>query len=549
MWRNVTPSSIVFALTIAYGGHLLAAPPPFCETTEPGKLRCAIGNAADCDKINDYPYARDLFCAAAFSAAQEMVAEVAKTLGVNAPKNGFFYFYQTLPTVPPPDSPQTTVSCTKTPAPFPGSKDVIGAGVPLCDLVAYVTSPGPDAKKTRKDDPIPAALRDYPDYYSKLFAPKTKHELNHFRTGQAFDKLVSGLGAAGYDGFIKEAHGFSTTTLYDPDHFSKDGRYTGLSGGGGGGWGGEIAILGTDGPVVQFAFGGGGGGGMNSYQPDVPPGPGKKPKPIAISGLGAGGGGGAQFANGYFFGGTSYNGLGLGAGAGDTSLVPKSPVQYTYSDYPDSGRPQPTPLPHEFNAGIVGDYEAQLQNLAAQLKSAYGSDGTVVIRGGGGMGAGTQYLSSTGAGSQALSTQGGFQFNYEFAKNLSSNSALGVLNDVQQNIYEAIGESWQIAADVAFKACGSDYSKFDCMCPIEHAIVICKAKEAVGGDAAKIPGWLQQRHCPGDDNSNVLSPYSPYQRHLLSVVSAINDSEFICGVSLTDALTDFFDVQNTPVGP
>jgi hypothetical protein len=61
--------------------------------------------------------------------------------------------------------------------------------------------PRPRCQEGNKDEPIPAALRDYPDYYSKLFAPKTKHELNHFRTGQAFDKLVRGLGAEGYDGF------------------------------------------------------------------------------------------------------------------------------------------------------------------------------------------------------------------------------------------------------------------------------------------------------------------------------------------------------------
>ena len=200
MWRNVTPGLIVVGLTLAYSGALLAA--PACVETEPGKLRCAIEKAADCDRINDYPYARDLFCAAAFSAAQAMVAEVAQTLGVKAPKDGFFHFFQTLPDPSPSgDDPlQTTIACAKTPF-AGGSKDVLGAGDPLCNLVAYVTSPGPDAKKEKKDEPIPHSLRDFPDYFSNLYAPEKKHALAKFRTGSAFDKLVIGLGAGGYDGF------------------------------------------------------------------------------------------------------------------------------------------------------------------------------------------------------------------------------------------------------------------------------------------------------------------------------------------------------------
>src|SRR4030095_16801725 len=114
------------------------------------------------------------------------------------------------------------------------------------------------------------------------------------------------------------------------------------------------------------------------------------------------------------------------------------------------------------------------------------------------------------------------------------------LNAEQQNIYEAIGESYQSAADEAFKECGSNYANFACMCPIEHAIVICKAAQIVG-DPAKVPGWLQQRHCPGDDPGNGPSAFSRYQRHLLSAASAINDA------SCTGALTGFFNAQNTPV--
>ena len=65
-----------------------------------------------------------------------------------------------------------------------------GAGTPLCDLVAYVTSPGPDATKAKKGDPIPATLRGFPDYYGKLYSPDKKFELTKFRTGSAFDDVA-----------------------------------------------------------------------------------------------------------------------------------------------------------------------------------------------------------------------------------------------------------------------------------------------------------------------------------------------------------------------
>ena len=282
--------------------------------------------------------------------------------------------------------------------------------------------------------------------------------------------------------------------------------------------------------MVQFAFGGGGGGGMTSFLlASLTVAPAKAPGPTAQSGLGAGGGGGAQFANGYWFDGTSYNGLGLGAGVGNTDLDPDAPVQYSYNDYPDSPR-QPPPPVHEFNAGIVADYEAQLENLAGLLKSKYRDGKTIVIRGGGGMGGGTDYLSSGGLPHfpRALSTQGGFQFNYEFARthpasNSAGAQALDNLNAEQQNIYEAIGDAYQIASDLAYQACGRNYANFACMCPIEHTLVICIAAQKVG-DPTKVPGWLQQRHCPGDDPGNGPDSFSAYQRHLLAAAGTINDA-------------------------
>ena len=140
-----------------------------------------------------------------------------------------------------------------------------------------------------------------------------------------------------------------------------------------------------------------------------------------------------------------------------------------------------------------------------------------------------------------------FQFSYEFAKkhpaaNDSGTQALDNLNAEQQSIYEVIGESYQTASKLAFELCGSDYSKFACMCPIEHAIVICMATEAVGGDPAKVPGWLGQRHCPGDDPIAApgLAVFSSYQRYLLGAASALPKA-------CTAELSRFFKAQNSLV--
>jgi hypothetical protein len=356
---------MVLSFLVALHGTALAAS-RVCQPIDEGKLQCTITTISDCEEVLDYPYARNLFCPAAFSAAQTMVSRLGKTLNVKAPTRGFFYYYQTLadPQAPPDDQAQTTIACLDTPAPYPsGSSFVVGAGTPLCHLVAYVTSPGIVGKgssgKTR--NPVPAQLRTYPDYFSNLYSrgplPFTK-----FRTGGAFDSVIKGLGAKGHDRFMGDYPRFSPTNLYDPAKWQQDTRYNGISGGGGGGWGGEIAILGTDAtPVILLAFGGGGGGGMTSFR--------ELPTTIPSSALGAGGGGGMQFANGYQFGNRHYNGLGLGAGVGSD----ETEVQYSYNAYQGSGNP---PLPvHQYNPAVITEYHTQLKNLEQQLNTNFKDGG------------------------------------------------------------------------------------------------------------------------------------------------------------------------------
>jgi hypothetical protein len=90
-----------------------------------------------------------------------------------------------------------------------------------------------------------------------------------------------------------------------------------------------------------------------------------------------------QFGNGYRHKGKHYNGVGTGMGSGETD------VQHSYNDYDTSGRPA-KPV-REYNAPVIANYPAQLENLANQLTESLRANKTVVLRGGG-MGAGAEPL-------------------------------------------------------------------------------------------------------------------------------------------------------------
>jgi hypothetical protein len=527
---------VVLSLAVSANGTALAAD-PVCVPMGDGTLRCAIAKVSDCNAVRDYPYARNLFCPAAFSAAREMVSLLAQTLGVRAPTSGFFYYYQTLedPQHAADDRAQTTVACLDTPAPYPAGRSVVvGAGTPLCHLAAYVTSPGPVPRGSvsRPRNPVPTPLRAYPSYFGKLYAPAASFPLTEFRSGSVFDPIVESLGAAGHDGFVEDYPQFSPAKTYDPASWRLSSGYQGISGGGGGGWGGEIAVLGAHAsPSTLLAFGGGGGGGMTSI---------RRP---ASSVLGAGGGGGMQFANGYVFQNKHYTGLGLGAGVGST----EAEVQYSYNDHVGSRRP---PLPvHQYDPAVIAEYQRQLTNLKRQLKSRFSRGKTIALMGGGGMGAGTEYLRAGGDEfvPHALSTQAGYQFGYEFRATALGEepgvpSAFGTLAAEQQDLYKALGDDYRIANRLAYESCGRDYSNFTCMCPRAHAIVICLVGQQIG-DPGKIPGWLQQQHCSGDEapTAQVANGLTSYQGLLLD---AARDATPAC----TGVLMDYFTRLNSPAG-
>ncbi|MDX2165412.1 MAG: hypothetical protein SF182_00035 [Deltaproteobacteria bacterium] len=447
------------------------------------QLRCTIKRPSDCDALRDYPYARTLQCPAAFAAAQHLIDSLAAGLDVEAPRRGTFYYYQTLADqpAPPDEQAQTVEHCLRTTAPW-GSTHVVGAGKPLCRLIAYVMSPGP-LPRNGGGDPIPSQLRRYPEYFSGLYEADGLDELTDFRTGSAYDRSVRGLGAAAHEQFLRDYPAFATDAPYDPANWQRDPQYAGISGGGGGGWGGEVGIAPASGDdTVLLAFGGGGGGGMTSMRDGA----------HWSSRIGGGGGGGVQLADGYRCGERLCAGLGLGAGVGSE----ERDVQYSYFDYPDSQRP-PQPV-HDYNPAVIGDYQTQIGALIDQLRARVAAGETVVLRGGGGMGAGAEYLRANGEAYEphALSTQAGFQFRYLFGT-VEDDADADEPELQQADVYERLGPIYRAATKHAFEACGRDYANYNCMCAATHEIVVRKMAEALG-DLARVPPWLRQRHCPDD---------------------------------------------------
>jgi hypothetical protein len=410
----------------------------------------------------------------------------------------------------------------------------------LCHLIAYVASLGPNGRGgDRSRNPVPEQLRVFPQYFTRLYPPGAETLLDDFRVGTPFDQTVRNLGSAGRDGFLADYPAFSPDALYDPADWQRDAQYHGISGGGGGGWGAEIGLArgGAD-PAVMLAFGGGGGGGMSSTRTFG----------VTSSSLGAGGGGGMQFADGYRFDDRSYNGLGLGAGVGSN----ESDVQYSYYDYEGSERrPQPV---HEYNAPLIADYQAQLFNLIAQLDAGLAAGETVVLRGGGGMGAGAEYLMENGEEytPHALSTQAGFQFRYEFQAQETAPGHGRERDAQQEDAYAKLGDFYRIANMQAFEECGRDYANFACICPTAHAIVICLMGRELG-DPAKIPSWMQQQHCPNDPSlpNQQVDSLTSYQHVLLASAGAAGeagggDTTLTPQPPCTDVLLGYFDALNGP---
>ena len=540
LWTTVVLCGVFLVMSQA------AAARSVCQPIGSGQLRCTIRSVEDCLLVENYPYARNLYCPASFNAVNQVFETLIQALEIKKPIQQQFFFYQTQPprNASSPgalDPAQTTLPCLETPAPWAGGP-ILGAGKPLCDLMAYVSSIGSNAISIPSNgNPLPPVLRGYPDYFSHLLSDSDNFPFTGFKTGGVYDPLIRSLGSDGAELFKGEVNPFSTASVYRPSPSAEDPRYWGISGGGGAGWGGEIVLTSRGTSRTLLAFGGGGGGGLTSrVNPD--------PSSTASS-LGAGGGGGMQFANGYRNGGKSYNQLGLGAGT--SSNEPE--VQYSYYQ-PITGR-----VTNDYDPELIADYQTQLAQLFAQLDEGLRQGGEIVFKGGGGMGAGAEYLRSDGEEyvPHAVSTQAGFQFRFRVGKAkgfpiLPIRSVAppeSVVSSQQKKLYLAMGNIYQFANQQALQECGNSYENYACICPASQAIVICLAHRVLGGNLASIPGWIQQAHCPVANGSS---------DELDSLVNAVPDRIHArlkpkrITIDATDckkAVADYFNFLRTAASP
>jgi hypothetical protein len=399
-------------------------------------------------------------------------------------------------------------------------------------------------------------------------AGNNQYPLNVFNKGGPFDGLISRLGAATVQGFLELEPTLQFNNAYGPNNWNTEPLFNGISGGGGGGWGAEILTLAQAQSMGQtlFTFGGGGGGGLTST-----------PRPPKISNstyLGGGGGAGAQFANAFIINGKSYSGLGLGAGGSQTLVAPdpqgnkiKTEISYSYNDTTSNS------LPETNNGIILQNYIKQLGFLKQKLNQAISLGHKVILRGGGGMGAGTEYLDSklSEITPHALSTQAGFQFHIEFSKKgstfsvprrgYSSNTLTELLVNQKQNaLYQKLGNIYQKANKQALNKCGNTYTNYDsCVCPTTQAITICLAMSTLGvANPALVPKWLGNLYCSKDSISPSVSPGLVSLRNdlidALPTVIETLDSATATQPNLTadmckSALTSFFITQDGPPAP
>jgi hypothetical protein len=214
-------------------------------------------------------------------------------------------------------------------------------------------------------------------------------------------------------------------------------------------------------------------------------------------------------------------------------------VQYSYNDYLGSNHP---PLPvHQYNPRVIADYQTQLANLADLLRARFRDGKTIVLTGGGGMGAGTEYLMQNAQEFEphALSTQAGFQFRFEYQRQRPAVSGVTGLLAEQEEFYKLLGDDYEKANRQAYIDCGKNYADFKCMCPKAHAIVLCLA----GGQAAEIPSWLQQQHCPNDSPPTGVNGLTSYEQSLVNAVTSDPSIDSSC----TAVLSRYFTGLNSPV--
>jgi len=458
--------------------------PKGCKFTDASRkeFSCTITKLSDCNNLLNTPYDRNLLCPSAYGVAYTMRKRVAKLLGQEAKTTGSFLYYQTIPDVgkvPAGVESQTTIPCMATPHPW-NATDSIGVGLPLCSLLAraasFNTRPRPSGGYPEdKLNPVTSA-NQYTNYHKKLIFMDPFSDVGNFGENSEWDPIVKRLGSSGGNVFSKMEPSFQDGAAYNPWNLATP-PYFGISGGGGEGWGAEIAIDNS----TLLEFGGGGGAGMTSYTGN---------SSVIPSRVGAAGGGGVNIGSGYTRNGINYNGLGLGAGADyktDTAT-------YSYYAAGSTGDGQPV-----YNATTVNQYITEMELLHAQLKQSCAAGKTVVFQGGGGAGAGAEFLQSNGSeyAPHAISTQGGFQFSYRITCN-KQRAAAAVM---PVGLYVELGRLYSQAIVMAKASCGG-WSDYSCICRTSNAYLVAVLKEKYN----VLPAWLNSSTCPSGPLSPAPSP-------------------------------------------
>jgi len=425
------------------------------KTPGGGGVTCAIKRMADCELIPvefQGPYIVST-CQNAYHAVTSIVHDIASRAGrTRSQVVGWMNFYANDPR----PNRQTLGACLLQPAPWDASENV-SPGIATCDLAGFLMSPSNGVAAI--DDPEnPIGLtKQFPKFFAELM-----------KTGKvprrSLDLYTRSLGAFGPMLFLEDHPPWQGASLdelpfYQPaGGLASDPGYYGLSGGGGDGMGGEL--LTPEGATI-LSWGGGGGAGFTSNR--------------TTSYIGGGGGGGMQHTKG------AINGLGIGAG----TSYREGKVQYTIS----------SPANATANA-TVAEYAIAMTSLFETL-----SGQSFVLQGGGGSGAGYEYLRPDGVEEypQSMSTGCGYSFSYEVAGGSAARVKAPTYptSRTTTNLYAQLGDIFQACTKEAVAECGS-FDNWKCVCQAQSKCVVRKADELVAGDTSQIPAWLTVDTCPGD---------------------------------------------------
>ena len=391
-------------------------------------------------------------CQNAYHAVTSIVHDIAARAG-RTPSQvvGSMNFYANDPR----PNDQTLGACMFQSAPWNAS-ETVSPGIATCDLAGFVMSPSNEVAAI--DDPEnPIGLtKQFPGFFAELM--KTRKLSSPSR----LDLYTRSTGAHGVMQFLAEYTRWQDAPLdelpfYQPNSgLANNPGYHGLSGGGGDGMGGEL--LTAQGATV-LSWGGGGGAGFTSNR--------------TTTYIGGGGGGGMQHTK------DAINGLGIGAG----TSYREGMAQYTIS----------SPANATANA-TVAEYAEAMTSLFETL-----SGQSFVLQGGGGSGAGYQYLRPDGVEEypQSMSSGCGFSFSYEVAGGSAARVKAPTYptSRTTTNLYTSLGAMYKACSLESLAFCGS-YDSWKCVCQAQNKCIVRKADEIVAGDASQIPSWLTDDTCP-----------------------------------------------------